>query len=489
MRIRRAVNAAINIATLAGGIGVGAGLVALGITGSVWQSLVVILAVGGILGSLMSLDVAIFVLLGLALVEGIYKALAPSLLTLAAKDAVLALIVLHLIYNSLRSHDFSWLSQRVTTPMLLFFGYVGAMVFSTSTRSLRLALAGVRSWILWMPLYFPAYYVFNTREKALRLIRFLIAVSIPAALYGIYQSVMGYGHLGAVGGFAAHAQWFGGRATSFFNTPHTFGGFCAIVTLLCLSQAMSPQRLGPRVVLVAIGALAAGGLVASGTRGALYGIFFGLLMLLWLARRRVLLVPIVAAGAAVAVFYLAPVAQVGAERLRESSSMRIAIARVSDPFETAIKQVSEHPLGYGVATGAGSGRIFGDLTRQAAANEVEWVENEFGRALTELGIPGTFFWLWTLWVTLSGMVRATRAAEDERDHYMFAGMTAAMTCVCGQLLIGSALYDPLGGSCFWLFSAATTRLVHERQRALAAEAQRQDEDDAETGMVAGGSFR
>lgn len=489
MRIRRAVNAAINIATLAGGIGVGAGLVALGITGSVWHSLVVILGVGSIIGSLMSLDFAIFVLLGLALVEGVYKAIAPSLLTLAAKDVVLAIIVLHLIYDSLRSHNFSWLSQRVTTPMMLFFGYVGAMVFSTSTRSLRLALAGVRSWILWMPLYFPAYYVFNTREKTLRLIRFLIGVSVPAALYGIYQSVMGYGHLGAVQGFASHAQWFGGRATSFFNTPHTFGGFCAIVTLLCLSQAMSPQRLGPRVVLVAIGALAAGGLVASGTRGALYGIIFGLLMLLWLARRKVLLVPIVAAGAAVAVFYLAPVAQVGAERLRETSSMRIAIARVSDPFETAIKQVSEHPLGYGVATGAGSGRIFGDLTRQAAANEVEWVENEFGRALTELGIPGTFFWLWTLWVTLSGMVRATRAAEDERDHYMFAGMTAAMTCVCGQLLIGSALYDPLGGSCFWLFSAATTRLVHERQRALAAEAQRQDEDDAETGMVAGGSFR
>ncbi len=489
MRIRRAVNAAINVATLAGGIGVGAGLVALGITGSVWHSLVVILGVGSIIGSLMSLDFAIFVLLGLALVEGVYKAIAPSLLTLAAKDFVLAIIVLHLVYDSLRSHNFSWLSQRVTTPMMLFFGYVGAMVFSTSTRSLRLALAGVRSWILWMPLYFPAYYVLNTREKTLRLIRFLIWVSVPAALYGIYQSVMGYGHLGAVQGFAAHAQWFGGRATSFFNTPHTFGGFCAVVTLLCLSQAMSPQRLGPRVVLVAIGALAAGGLVASGTRGALYGIIFGLLMLLWLARRKVLLVPIVAAGAAVAVFYLAPVAQVGAERLRESSSMRIAIARVSDPFETALEQVSEHPLGYGVATGAGSGRIFGDLTRQAAANEVEWVENEFGRALTELGIPGTFFWLWTLWVTLSGMVRATRTAEDERDHYMFAGMTAAMTCVCGQLLIGSALYDPLGGSCFWLFSAATTRLVHERQRALAAEAQRQDQDDAETGMVAGGSFR
>lgn len=489
MRIRRAVNAAVNVATLAGGIGVGAGLVALGLTGSVWHSVVVIIGVGSIIGSLMSIDFAIFVLLCLALVEGVYKAIAPSLLTLAAKDVVLAIIVLHLIYDSLRNHDFSWLSQRVTTPMLLFFGYVGTMVASTSTRSLRLAIAGVRSWVLWMPLYFPAYYVFNTSEKALRLIRFLIAVSVPAALYGIYQSVVGYGHLGGVQGFAAHAQWFGGRATSFFNTPHTFGGFCAIVALLCLSQAMCPQRFGPRATLVLIGALAAGGLVASGTRGALYGITFGLVMLLWLARRKALLVPIVGAGAAVAVFYLAPVAQVGAERLRETSSMRIAMARVSDPFETALKQVSRYPLGYGVATGAGSGRIFGELTHEAAAKDVEWIENEFGRALTELGVPGTLFWLWTLWVTMSGMIRATRNAPDDQDHYMFAGMTAAMTCVCGQLLIGSALYDPLGGSCFWLFSAAVTRIVHERERALAAEAQAHEQDDTRSGVSVAGSFR
>jgi hypothetical protein len=33
------------------------------------------------------------------------------------------------------------------------------------------------------------------------------------------------------------------------------------------------------------------------------------------------------------------------------------------------------------------------------------------------------------------------------------------------------------------------RLVHERERERAAEARRMEEDDVETGMVAGGSFR
>ncbi len=486
MHIRRAVNAAVNIVTLAGGIGVGAGLVALGITGSVWHSLVVIIGIGGIVGSLMSIDFAIFMLVILALVEGIYKAVAPSLLTLAAKDIVLAIIVFHLIYDSLRRHDFSWLSQRVTPPMLLFFGYVGTMVASTSTRSIQLAIAGVRSWVLWMPLYFPAYHVFDTREKILRLIRVLIMVSVPAALYGIYQSVAGYGHLGGVQGFASHAQWFGGRATSFLNTPHTFAGYCAIVTLLCLGLAMYPQKAAPRALLVATAGLAAGGLIASGTRGALYGLIFGLFTLLILARRKALLVPIVGAGAAIAIFYLAPVAQTGAERIRETGSVQVAAARAVEPFDKALKQVGEYPLGYGVATGAGSGRIFGDLTREAAAKDVDWIENEFGRSLTELGIPGTLFWLWTLWVTMSGMFRATKTAEDEHDHYLFAAMTAAMACVFAQLTIGSALYDPIGGTCFWLFSAATTRLVHERARAKEAE---QQQAEAEIGVAAGGSFR
>ena len=64
---------------------------------------------------------AIFVLLGLALDEVVYKAIAPSLWTLAAKDFVLAIIVLHLVDDSLRSHNFSWLSQRVTAALMALF--------------------------------------------------------------------------------------------------------------------------------------------------------------------------------------------------------------------------------------------------------------------------------------------------------------------------------------------------------------------------------
>ena len=471
MDIRRTISVTILIATFTAGIGAAAGLIALGVEGSVWSSLLVIAITVAFIGSLLSLEFSFYLLLLLGLTEGIYKTMAPSLFTLAAKDVVLVLMLGRLVYVSLRNHDFSWLRQRLSIPTVLFTGYVVAMAVAPSTASPSLAIAGIRSWLLWLPLYYPVWVIFDSKEKVLRLLYALAAAIVPLTLYGIYQRQMGFEHLAPIEELYLHSLWHAGRAMSIFNTPHAFGGFAAIVTLVSFGLALYHKSKPLRLLFIGTTIVAAGGVLTSDVRGAFLGLAVALLMFLLLARHKLTIGFLVAITAVVSWIYLLPEDIEGTSKLRHHTSTQIVIKRVTMPLGRAIDQVTEYPLGYGVATGSGSGRIFGQLRARAAAHDLEWIENEIGRALTELGLPGFFFWAWLLWIAVRTTIHAVRTAVTDADHYLLLGMSAAMFVVLSGLMTGSALYDAAAGIYFWIFAAIVARL-HQ-----ILEAKRAEQDD------------
>ena len=71
MDIRRTISVTILIATFTAGIGAAAGLIALGVEGSVWSSLLVVAITVAFIGSLLSLEFGFYLLLLLGLTEGI----------------------------------------------------------------------------------------------------------------------------------------------------------------------------------------------------------------------------------------------------------------------------------------------------------------------------------------------------------------------------------------------------------------------------------
>lgn len=468
MDTRRAVNVTILIAAFTLGIGAAAGLIALGVEGSVWHSVLIIAVTVAFVSSLLSLELGLYMLLLLGITEGIYKTIAPSLFTLAAKDIVLMLILLRLIYISLRNRDFSWFHQRLSVPAVLFTGYVVAMAVAPSTSSPALALAGIRAWLLWLPVYYPIWVVFDSKKKVLRLLHALSAICGPLVLYGIYQRQMGFEHLAPIRELYTHSLWHTGRAMSIFNSPHIFGGFSAVVTLSSLGLALYHRKMPVRLLCFGAAIVAAGGVLASDVRSSFLGLVSALVVFFLLARHKLLIGFLVTVTALLSWNYLMPEDIEGTSKLRHQTSTQIVIGRVVMPLERAIEQVTEYPLGYGVATGSGSGRIFGKLRARAGAHELEWIENELGRALTELGLPGSFFWLWLLWIPVRTCIRAVRSAPTDADHYLLLGMTAAMFVMVSGLAVGSALYDGTVGIYFWVFAAIIAHL-HQLQQAEAAK--------------------
>ena len=129
---------------------------------------------------------------------------------------------------------------------------------------------------------------------------------------------------------------------------------------------------------------------------------------------------------------LVAVTQVG--RLTEGHAVSRAtsvIVRAQDsfnraylPMRMAVRYARDHPLGSGVATGHAAGRIiWGQLKgRTGQAEDIPWAENEWGRALIELGIPGLILYAWMIFAVLRAMYRVHRECKTTEYSWLAAGL-------------------------------------------------------------------
>jgi hypothetical protein len=441
--------------------------------------------VGMLIYAFTSSGAAILCLILAAYFEALYKGAAPSLFTLVVKDLFLVIAILRLLFVSQRQRDFRWIGQPFTTSAAVFFIYCMALMFAPSTRSILLALAGFRTWVLWMPMYFPAYAYLTDKNTIIRFLTLLLLLQLPVQVYGIIQGNIGYEHTKIIPGFYDITKWYkvdvdltgrpegeegagGGidagfkpimnvRACSITISPGTFGSMSALTILLALGMlayTSSPQlRLWSLITALA----SAGGLLASGSRTPMVGLMAGILVMLAMSRHRLALVAgmlIIGIGAGV---FLKDVSGGGAVRLRKTLTVQGAIDRSMYPMMKGLSEGLVHPFGNGIATGTGMGRVFYSAGLQMGEG-ASFIENEFARALVELGLVGGAIWLTMLLTAMWRCFCAVRALGNRPEASLCAALLGVLVAIFVQLAVGSALYPAQPGMYFWLFTAAIIRL-------------------------------
>lgn len=430
-----------------------------------------------------------------ALAEGIYKSLAPTMLTMLVKDIILVIMLLRLFWVSQREKNFIWLRQPFTAAAVCFTAYCVALMFAPSTRSMLLAIAGLRAWLLWMPAYFPFYAYFSEPGRIIRFTTVLTFIMLPVSIYGIVQGNIGYDHMRVLPHFYRISQFYQSdfdpnaenpqdesgsagfestfkpimnvRACSIHISPGAFGAMCAVLILLSIGFVAYTSSSNLRLWGIIAALAAAGGLLASGSRAPMMGLVGGFIAMILVARRRGALVGMLLLVAAVSVFFLRDITGGGAIRLENRLSWDLVIERAMFPLQVGFQQGLAHPFGNGIATGIGMGRMFYGAGLRTAEG-VRWVENEFGRALGELGFFGSAVWLFMIVGILWHCARAIRRMGTTPEGMLAAGMFGAMVTVFVQLSVGSALYGAHGGMYYWILGAAILRLgdhVVARQRA------------------------
>ncbi|MGD9497570.1 MAG: O-antigen ligase family protein [Armatimonadota bacterium] len=418
-----------------------------------------------------SLELGVMALIVAACFDGFLKGLSPGWHTQLLKDYLLGVCLLRWGWLSVLGHPRRSVRHPLSVMILLFMGWALLQLLNARNPSLMLALTNLRTWVIWLPVFFLAYDYLASRAQVERFLRFIFPLMTPLAIYGIVQYQVGLDHLFALGeGFDVYQRSQYATATyelevrppSTMISAHTFAAAC--VMAICLGIGAVAYFRGRRHIqlpIVVSMPLLGVALLVTAVRNAYASVAVGVLVLLVLLRRPGLVLVTAAVGAVA--FYGANELTGGRtfERLNTIISQpEYTRARIVGPWGTALYWAGRRPLGAGYSSGAGRGRLLENLEPEAVRPEQRtvWAENEYARALIELGIPGFLLFCAMLAGVIWHSLQAYRRCEDPRDRWLIAGIIAAEASLLARLLVGSALYGWPEAIMFWCYVAIALRL-------------------------------
>jgi hypothetical protein len=445
------------------------------------QSAQIILIAYGIVAVWMALSSpveGVAMVIMVSAIDGISKGVMPGWYTLLMKDVVLWCCMLRWAAARLMRRPSSAVRTRTFLWIALFVGWVLVEAGNTTTRSVLIALAGVRSWIGWIPIFLVAYDDLHPRRDGLRLMITFVVAAALAGLYGIVQQQIGYDHLLAISHNFRYVYRLGieeGVYRSISTLPHPgiFGHFMATMLPMAIALSMAPF-LPPwaRWLCLVSAAFIAGGAVSSGARLAAAAALSTLALMIIVARQaRGLILGVVLVGI-IGYAGLRLAAPEAAERMGYLFNTKLTLARMRTPLQRGWNAAVEHPLGLGVATGVAVGRAWQFLSgsqETVIAREARgMVEGDYGRAFREMGILGGLLLLCLVAHVVSSGLKALNDTKPLSWRYYSAGLIAILLSEALALLVGPAFYLMPVAALFWIASALLQRLAAD-ERSVAAE--------------------
>jgi len=453
---------------LAGVLGAGIAFLVAGpiLAGRTKELLFVIGGGVGLIAALSSLEVAMIGLVAISYVDGFLKGLIVSTASVFAKDIVLAIGLIRWLWLGLTRQRWEALRLPVILPAFLFTLYCAAQMFNTETASPLVALAGLRSWVVWIPVLIIAYDYMTTQAHIERMLVTIVVLSLGTGIYAIVQYNIGFGHLYALSpgfGFYDRFGWGSGvRAVSTFVGPGALGDAMSLSAIFCIGAVLYMRgKAWLKPLMIGTAAICLVALATSGSRAPLLGLVVGGLGLLLLLRQpRFLFAAAVIGILAVGVLNNYASGAFEARYNPRMLSYQVVVSRAVGPMLGSIKSALETPLGVGVATGTGVGRgrlVVGQEAMVVKRTAGGMVENEYGRALHELGFPGFVLFLWLLYAAVKMTVSSFMRVRTVESRSLIAACLAVMLSGLARLAVGSALYLVPSGPMFWLSGAMAVR--------------------------------
>lgn len=447
-----------------------------------WAAVLLIFATGGsaaqgvlitygIIAGILTLESSVgglAMLIMVATIDGISKGVLPGWFTLLFKDVILWLCIFRWVANRLKGNQSEAARLPTTILLVVFVLWVFVEAANVTTLSPIIALAGIRSWLGWVPVFVIAYDEIKTRHDILVFFMTMIIAAAAVGLYGAIQQHIGYGHLLRISPNFAYTARLGisggvSRAMSTLPHPGMFGHYMATMMPMALALALAPM-LNTRLKLVSLvcAVLITAGAVSSGGRTAAVTLIAAALVVVLAVRQARMVVVGGVVVALLAAVVLEVAAPVSVERMSTISQGHNTLDRVLTPLSRGWQSAVEHPFGLGVATGFAMGRamsMLGGGSSMGISRASEgMVEGDFGRAFKELGFPGGFL---LIYLVLHMIVRGWKALTRTRPtqwQYVGAGLYGVMIAGLLGLLVGPSLYLMPVAALIWLSYAALLRL-------------------------------
>jgi hypothetical protein len=458
----------------------GCALAYLGIMQS-W-ALVVVLCFGATITLLAfwRMEWAILGLVVMSNFDGFLKPLFAERFSLFFKDYFVLLALVRWVWGLLSGEERPSIRTLVAAPALIFAGYVFAELANPNALGLTASLAGVRAWLIWIPVFFITYDYLQSRDDLERLWQVATVVSVVAAIYGIVQYFTGFEHLYRLSrefeyyAKMAYASGEGHRVLRVFSTmvhPGAFGSAMGFMALVASGLAFSARSHAWRVASLVCVPVMGVALFLSGSRAGMVGTGLGLLVLIVLSKRPALL--LVAGALLVGGFWQSTrLTETGLTSRVQTLSWGYVSGRSMQPLEYGLEIATEHPLGVGVSSSVGVARMQRETATPQDHTPRLFIENDLGRALAELGV-GALLYVALLAAAGAGAIAAQLRLRAPGNATLAAALVGGAVSIAATLAVGSALYIAPGAIYFWLAIASVMRLpaLEKRESEAAAASQ------------------
>jgi hypothetical protein len=354
------------------------------------------------------------------------------------------------------------------TPWMLPFAAFAVVyclqIFNPSLPNLLVGLVGIRATLLYALLMPVGFWFFESRERTIGFFAFLTLVSIPVALFGIYQYYVGPAWLTSLSpGFARAVYYAYGSSyseeTAYFRTFSTFvhtGGFGLYLTfmmLVCLALWSMQAFRRYRKLVAAIFLLLFLALMTTGSRGSFVWFFLsaGLLVVSERGARR--LIPLIVLALLLLWGSLFVVGPGFVERFETLLDVDYVQQRNMPLLYWALVEALKSDwTGYGAGYASVASRHVGVTPLNGTV-----VENGLAKIRWEAGLPGLLLYALFIALFLVDCLRAPSRVRDPDLRWICSACAAFLFFSVVNVAMGTPFDSSPSNTYIWFFAGLLAR--------------------------------
>lgn len=369
-------------------------------------------------------------------------------------DDVLFLILLLAIVIRRIKKNKNFLSFSSIIYPVIFFILIGVLSTVTSPYvTLSQGIEGIRSVVQPFIIFIIVINSEITKETARFLLFLALLAAVAAALYGMYQYVVGV---------ASPPSWVDkdmeiglSRAFSFLGSPNAFAAYCVLFAPISLGFLFQTKlsKIQKGIFLFCFLFLFIG-ILTTLTRAAWIAFIPALLLFGIFAKQSKIVVPLIIIMVA-SIFIIAPIRQRFTNFFTEKYQEKSEGGGRAYRWGLAIDIFNDRPI-----LGRGPGSYGGAVAYRAQAFKGLYVDSYYLEILSNYGLIGILIFLWILIECFRNLLSLANEAKDPRDQIIAYGI------ICG--LVGFLIHNvteniweiiPLAVQ-FWFLTAIVFRLLN-----------------------------
>lgn len=365
-------------------------------------------------------------------------------------DAILILTWMGVIFNRGNKYRFRHLNTDLLWLAVVWFVVTVLQIFNFERPDIVGWLQEMRSatlyWVLVVPL---TILVFNKKSDITFFLDLIISLSFFGAVYGIKQLYIGTDNSENIwlesGAKQTHVILGKLRIFSFYSEAAQFGASQAQLAIMCIILAFGPHKKLRKVCYIIAAGFLLYGMIISGTRSALAGIFGGGLIFLILSKQtKIIFIGLIVGLGFFSFLKFTFIGESNADirRLRTGVDINDASYVVRLQNQSLLQQaLSSMPFGTGVGTTGEWGKVYNKHIATAAIPP----DSLFVKVWVMYGVTGLILWLGIMLYILG---KSAGIIWNTRDPVLRNQLCALCAGFGGMLLIsyGNEIMNALPSS-------------------------------------------